>query len=110
MFEKIHTFVIGNTFLSGIFNLVYSPIQKQLDKLKETLSENSYTNIEEMLDKIAGISLILLSIYIVYSIFYFIYAVIVKRKIKIGILISIAVSIPFLLLFYVVYAYIHSNG
>jgi len=107
MFEKIHDFVLKTPFLSGVLNIIQSPISKQLDKLKETLSESAYLNIEGMLDKIARISLILLSVYIVYSIFSFIYAFIFQRKIRIKILISTAVAIPILLLAYAVYTYIH---
>ncbi|HRX44332.1 MAG TPA: hypothetical protein P5059_03740 [Candidatus Dojkabacteria bacterium] len=107
MFNNIHTFVLSNPFLANLFNTFYSPVQKQLDKLKETLSENSYSNIEGLLDKISSISLILLSIYIVYSIFFFIYSFIFKHKIRIKVLISIAICLPLLLLCYAIYTYIN---
>lgn len=107
MFNNIHTFVLGNPFLLNIFNTFYSPVEKQLDILKDTLSENSYSNIESVLNKIAGVSLILLSIYIVYSILYFIHSFLFRHKIKIKVLFSIAICLPLLALCYVIYAYIN---
>ncbi len=108
MFNTIHTFVLGNTFLNSIFGIFFSPVEKQLDKLKETLSESSYLNIEGMLDKIAGISLILLSIYIVYSLLTFLSSFIFRKRLRVKILISTVLAIPFLLLAYAIFAYLHT--
>ena len=107
MFNNIHVFVLGNPFLLNIFNTFYSPVVKQLDILKATLSENSYSNIESVLNKIAGISLILLSIYIAYSILYFIHSFLFRHRIKIRVLISLAISLSILALCYAIYAYIN---
>lgn len=107
MFEQIHTFVLSNSFLSAIFATVYSPIQNQLESIKSTLSESSYSNIENLLDKVVGTALILLSIYIVYSTLSFIYSLIFKRIFRTKILISLIFAIPIFLVVYCIYTYLH---
>ncbi len=108
MLEKIFMLLSKTPLISSIFNLVYTPIEKHLNILKDTLSEKTYGSIESMLDKISTISVILLLIYIIYSILFFLYSFVFKKRIKIKILISISFAFLFLLLFYSIYAYINT--
>ncbi len=107
MFEKIHTFITQSSLTSGIYNSVYTFVKTQFENFQETLSVKTYTGIVEIVDKIATISLILLTIYILYSIFHFLYTFIFKGKFKIKILIALAIAIPFTILVYVIYAYLN---
>lgn len=107
MFEKIHSFLIALPFVKGIYNQILSIVKTQFEKLQSTLSDRTYTHITGLIDKIAGICLILLSIYVIYSIFFFIYSLIVHKHLKIRVLISVLISLPFLIAIYVIYAYLN---
>ena len=107
MIEKIHTFIIQNSITSKIYSPVYNFIQKWLTKLEEILSEKTYESIITMIDKITGISLILLLVYIVYSLLLFIYSLLFKKKFRIFLLISLGISIIFFLALLAIYAYIN---
>ncbi len=107
MFEKIHKVIIGNGIVSSIYNSIYTIVETQFEKFKETLSEKSYNSITGLIDQIAGITLILLTIYVIYSIFHFFYSLIIDKRFKPKVLVSVAISLPFLIVIYVIYAYLN---
>ncbi len=107
MIERIHKVITQSSITSGIYNIVYTLVRNQFEGLKQTLSDQVYSNITEIVDKISTVSLILLTIYIIYLLFHFTYSLIFKRRFKLKILISLAIAFPFLILFYVVYSYLN---
>jgi hypothetical protein len=91
---------IGKPFSISVIDNFIIGIQ---ETLSETLSVESYENTLSILKPILTVCVILLPIYIVYSLLHFIYKFLFRRRLKIRVLISVAFSFIFFYIAYVGY-------
>lgn len=87
----------------------YSILDKIFVSLQSTLSEESYNNVLLVIKPVFTISLILIPIYIVYSLLHFFYFLLTKRRLKIKVLISVIIAFVFFVVIYITYKYLFSG-